>query len=299
MKLREYIATHDNPLTNFIKFFFYKISNKYYSVSDIIKSTEKLDNGYLRVELRDGLVLFCAPSENKSEMQFSDRVKYGKASRLENIEDVDRYFFIYEILSELFVNNIHFEHFEPEPGDTVIDCGANIGGFTLQAAKKVGPEGRVIAIEPDRKNIETLNMAILENDFKNITVVEKGLWSEKKVLEFNISNRPGEHSLCAADVNRYENRTVKIEVDTLDNILDDLGVEDASFLKMDIEGAEIEAVKGAEKLLSKEDLIWIIEASHIVDGKPAYDKVLPFLKERGLNIYDFESEMRGTIVAKK
>jgi FkbM family methyltransferase len=141
-----------------------------------------------------------------------------------------------DTLYDIFVRNFYTRFQAPKAGETVVDAGANIGVFTILAAKLVGERGRVIAIEPERKNLKNLRNNLKINGLKNVSVVPKGLWSrrEKKKLYLNDAN-PGAHTLVGkSSLGDAE----EIEVDTLDNILEELGVTRVDFIKMDIEGGD-------------------------------------------------------------
>ena len=62
-----------------------------------------------------------------------------------------------------------------KPGDVFVDVGANIGLFTLKAARLVGPHGRVVAVEPGLAASELLTANLLRNDFPNVSQICKAL----------------------------------------------------------------------------------------------------------------------------
>lgn len=119
----------------------------------------------------------------------------------------------------------------------------------------------------------------LEN---NIIIIKKGVWCKKSRMHFykkaffeGLSMmRPDEHSIKST-----------IEVDTLDNILVDLNIKKVDFIKMDIEGAEIEALKGIKETLKNNDTKLAIASYHIVDGHPTYKTIIPMMKEMGFKSY--------------
>ncbi len=298
MSLKNKIARSDAFWSTPIKIVFYRLANKYYEVNKIIKSTQINDDKSVFVELINGIKLECPPSQNKAEINFTERYKYGNKSKMDKILDVSKYYFMYEILSELYFHNEYFKYFDIKPADIVIDAGANIGGFAIQAAIKAGPAGKVFAIEPDEQNIETLKRNIAHNKLENITIVPLALWSEQCTKEFHISRRPGEHSLLSYDNELFsKGRTRAIQCDTLDNIFRDF--KRVNYLKMDIEGAEIEALKGAKNLLSKLSPNLLIEALHEVNGSPAYKTLVPYLQKLGYSLMREVDGMRGTIIARK
>jgi FkbM family methyltransferase len=149
-------------------------------------------------------------------------------------------------------------------GDVVIDCGAHIGGFT-RVALQAGAR-RVVAIEP-----ETLNLRALRRNLEpelasgRVTLVEKGVWDLSGKLPLHRSDVGDSHSLVAS-VTGPGDQT--IEVTTLDALAEALKLERVDFIKMDIEGAERRALRGARQLLRRHGPRLAISAYH-QKGDPA------------------------------
>ena len=76
---------------------------------------------------------------------------------------------------------------------------------------------------------------------------------------------------------------IEIKVDTLDNILEGLKIDRVNFIKMDIEGAEIEALKGMKETLGNNDVKLAIASYHKVNGQPTYKTIIPMMREMGFN----------------
>jgi FkbM family methyltransferase len=121
------------------------------------------------------------------------------------------------------------------PGDRAVDAGANVGFFTLLMAKLVGPTGRVYAIEPHPENVRRLKLNIEANSLLNVEVIEKAAWETERDLSLYTSSDSGENSL-----RKPANATGSRTVSTLR--LDSLPVP--RLVKLDIEGAEVQALKG-------------------------------------------------------
>ena len=120
-------------------------------------------------------------------------------------------------------------------------------------------------------------------------VVEKGLWNKKDKLELFIKERPEGNSLL---ISRGKVKTTEVEVDTLDNILEELKIDRVALVKMDIEGAEIEALKGMGKTLSNNGTRIVIAAYHIVDRQPTYKAIIPTMEAIGFRtILDSRKEI--------
>jgi FkbM family methyltransferase len=132
----------------------------------------------------------------------------------------------YQFLVETFILDVYRTADLLKENDLVIDLGATIGDFSILAAKKVGREGKVIAIEPDFYTYEILKSNIQKNNCQNIIPLNLGIGSE-----------PGETEIT------FEGRTYTCKLNTLENILRDLNITDKiNFIKMDIEGMEAEVV---------------------------------------------------------
>lgn len=156
--------------------------------------------------------------------------------------------------------------------DTMIDAGAFPGEFAIYAAKK--EEVDVIALEPDPENAEQLRENIRLNDVEDkITVLEKGLWKEEDQKGFERDRQLG----MASQIN--ENASITIDLDTLDSIVSEHGEPD--LVKMDIEGAEIEALKGAEKVLEEVRPKFSIATYHRRDGEKTFRQVEEILEQHG------------------
>jgi len=127
-----------------------------------------------------------------------------------------------------------------------MDIGANCGMFTIPLAKELGKNGKVVAIEIEKKNAYLLRKNVKLNGLGNVYVIEKGVFSKKGQMELNIDPfGTGGHSLLNIEGSKKE----KINVDTIDNILKDLKIKKVDLIKIDVEGVEIEAFKGARKTL--------------------------------------------------
>jgi FkbM family methyltransferase len=166
-----------------------------------------------------------------------------------------------------------------KPDDTVIDCGAYIGEFTLYAAAAIGPSGRVIAFEPDAGIYGRLLANIELNGFKNVTTVNKGLWSEDGILKFTGDSVKGYSFMFNGD----DPGAVDVPVVTLDSELARLKIGRINFIKADVEGAEIELIKGASGTFSNGRVIAAIASYHKIDGKKSYFELEETLARIGYN----------------
>ena len=144
-----------------------------------------------------------------------------------------------------------------KPGMRVVDVGANIGYYTLLLARLVGPNGEVIAFEPDLNNYRLLTKNAARNHFASITAVNKAVadYNGRARLFINKGHR-GDHRIYAGNEPRA---AVAIEATTLDAYLAGSAID---VVKMDIQGAEMLAFKGmAATIALNPELIILTEFS--------------------------------------
>jgi FkbM family methyltransferase len=139
------------------------------------------------------------------------------------------------------------------PGMTVFDIGANIGFFSLLAARLVGAIGRVTAFEADPEIVERLRENVVRNQAA-ISVEEKAVWSSSSPVLFaradaEASPDRGLGHVIDNDAKRPEPSTIRVEAVTVDDYARKSGAPD--FIKCDAEGAEVEVFRGADKLLNE------------------------------------------------
>jgi FkbM family methyltransferase len=133
------------------------------------------------------------------------------------------------------------------PGATFLDIGANIGYYSALALARVGPAGRVIAIEPDPETFEYLLRTIAANGADRAHVVRKGLADAPGTLRLyrNSSNR-GDNRLYANDL---ADGYVEVEVARADDVLAGLGIAKVDLIKIDVQGFEGKVFSGLERTI--------------------------------------------------
>ncbi len=87
------------------------------------------------------------------------------------------------------------EHFTPKGGDTVVDVGAHAGHYTLISSKRVGANGKVIAIEADPSNFEILNRNIKLNGLTNIIPINYAVYSKQTKLKLYLPDEESGFSI--------------------------------------------------------------------------------------------------------
>lgn len=163
-------------------------------------------------------------------------------------------------------------------GDRVLDIGANVGVYSLLARVLDGQEGMIDAFEPVAENREKLLKQFAINDFDNFTVHESAAADTGGTLEFRMTGNSATGHILKGTSAIGEVRQVPCVR------LDD-AVGDASFAlgKMDIEGGEIFALRGATEMLSVgSPPVWILEmGGYSKRFGVRSDEIVDFLKQQG------------------
>jgi len=147
---------------------------------------------------------------------------------------------------------------EPKKGEVIIDAGGFQGATAIWFADKVGERGMVYSFEPLEYNYNKMSQNIKRNNLENVVkVINMGLWDSITNL-FVINN--GSATSCLVKSGNLE-----IKVTTLDSYIQSEGLESIDFIKMDIEGAELKALKGATKTIMKFKPKLAISIYHLPD----------------------------------
>lgn len=137
------------------------------------------------------------------------------------------------------------------PGLTVLDIGAHHGLYTMIASKLVGSRGRVIAFEPSPRERKRLKRHVHVNSCSNVRISEVALGKTTK--RGNLYLADNEDNWCNSlrpPAVETKTKLVEVQVKTLDEFLAEFGIPQVDFVKMDVEGAEMEVLYGATKLLN-------------------------------------------------
>jgi FkbM family methyltransferase len=150
-------------------------------------------------------------------------------------------------------------------GDSIIDIGAHIGYVSMIAAKLVGHTGRVVSIEPEIFNFEHIKRHIDLNHIDNILPIRAVAGAESRETQLYInSDNDGGHALWDAGLHPYNKKTReqnvirKVDMLCLDDIVTQSGLDAVRAIKIDVEGAELEVLKGGEKSLIDYDIPFVI-----------------------------------------
>jgi FkbM family methyltransferase len=131
----------------------------------------------------------------------------------------------------------------------VIDVGANIGFYTLEIVNAVGPSGRVLAIEASPKLTKTIERHLKENNISNVTIVPFGVAESSGSAALTLPKNAHDGMLTLGKVEGTVEDQISLR--TIDDIVEEQNVSSIDFIKMDIEGSELSALKGATKTIER------------------------------------------------
>jgi FkbM family methyltransferase len=184
---------------------------------------------------------------------------------------------------EFCLQKLKEKGFSPE---VIVDCGAYIGSWT-KMVKKVFPNANILMIEPQASK-EPLLVQVCNEFSGTVDYVRCLLGSEQKekVTFFEVEGTETNSSVLE-DVTIRPGKVVTLKMTTLDDILREKKVKECTFLKLDVQGYELEVLKGAKEALKNAEVI-LLEVSFIRCNRsaPLFHEVVAFMKERGFLVYD-------------
>lgn len=170
---------------------------------------------------------------------------------------------------------LHFHKIKS--GETIIDAGANNGYLSVFFSKLTGPGGKVYAFEPDSINIRRINenLALDKTLDKNIIIENLLLWNENTTVDFYEAGTVGSSAVWIPD----NEKVVKKQAVRIDDWVKQNNITRLDFIKMDIEGAEIEAMEGCIETIKTLKPDFAIASYHIVSGQPTYKAIEAFFSK--------------------
>ena len=160
------------------------------------------------------------------------------------------------------------------PDDVVFDVGAHVGFYALLASELVVPNGEVCAFEPDPRNLSYLRRHVRLNHCGNVRIFAMAVGRKKSVSSFEEGRDSSQGHLS------MNGGSLFVPVVSLDDLLADGKIPVPDCIKIDVEGAELEVLKGARFLLQS-DHPSIFLATH---GRQLHERCCEFLVELGYSL---------------
>lgn len=170
------------------------------------------------------------------------------------------------------------------PGGTFIDIGCNKGDFTLLASHLVGQEGRVLAFEPHPENCLWIRKSVTKNSYRNIELFEMALSDTNGKAHLYLGEKSGFHTLLPGQPRRGKGM-IEVQTRKLDDLLAERQfTEPVDAMKIDVEGADMNVLRGAEKTISRNPNIVIFLDVHRLLGVNSKE-VCDYLRSFGLSLF--------------
>lgn len=133
-----------------------------------------------------------------------------------------------------------------KPGQTFVDIGANIGYFAVLAGRLVGPDGWIVAVEPDSDNLVTLTANLWRNGNRaNTTIVPAAAYSHSGAITLLVNEES--RAACVVKADAQEGEGILVPCTTVDDLPLERPID---MLKIDAEGSDLEVLRGARKALA-------------------------------------------------
>ena len=172
--------------------------------------------------------------------------------------------FVYEMPLCYFAFGYEYEKLETElisklKPKVFIDVGAHIGYYTM-LVHKVGAE-KIIAIEPDPRVFKILNRAIKANKLENIITINRAAYNKSNVtVELHLSTKSGLSSIFSSShLTKTRGGTASVKTITLDEVVRKLNLDKIDLVKIDVEGAEVYVLSGAQKVINQFRPLLLVE----------------------------------------
>jgi FkbM family methyltransferase len=145
------------------------------------------------------------------------------------------------------------------PGDVVYDIGANLGFFSLVAARLVGPEGRVFAFEPAPNNAEAIARNAELNLLSNIVVVPRAVSSRAGTARLQVVDDQSWSKLEEFGEHPFTEQVLEVETVTVDELVGSGELPPPGLVKIDVEGAELAALEGMGRTIEERRPVIVCE----------------------------------------
>jgi|GEM_PF-2365988 len=175
----------------------------------------------------------------------------------------------------------------PGRGDVILDCGAHVGNCAILFSRLVGKTGLVISLEPFAEAFSHLEERLQRLRLNNVVAVNKGLWNLDAQLPVSVLTDTRYSKIDPENISDAAAGDSKIRVTTIDRIVSELKLRRLDMIKMDIEGAEIEALQGAARTLQTLRPCLAIASYHKRNGQRTFKALAASLIQENYAVHTF------------
>ncbi len=190
---------------------------------------------------------------------------------------------------EVPIQNIFAQHLQA--GDVFYDIGANVGFFSIIAAKLVGNTGKIYAFEPGEGNANSIRHNARLNDFNQIEVIEKAVSNTSGEGQLLLAKYSGGHALTTADAPPDLAGEITIDLVSIDDLIAQNRITPPNFVKVDVEGAELDVLKGMSETIKtyQPTIIYEVDDGDRAGYERKYRELADFLESLNYQVTQIEN----------
>ena len=174
-----------------------------------------------------------------------------------------------------------------QQGDICWDIGANIGFYTCLLALQVGETGAVVAFEPAARTCGYLHENVSLNGFMNVTVINKGIGDKPEQRHLYYSEAGLAEGTASLKYTDRRAASERVTLDTIDNLVRELPTPD--FIKIDVEGYQLEALRGGEHCLKMHAPLLVAELKDVGEtNRATFEEIEDYISNLGYQLYEIE-----------
>ena len=175
----------------------------------------------------------------------------------------------------------------PGKGDMIFDCGAHVGNCAIIFSRLVGKTGLVISLEPFEEAFSLLDKRLQRLKLDNVIAIKKGLWNQPLQLPVTVLYSTLFSRIDPEKISEFSESDTTIKVTTIDRVVEELKLTRLDMIKMDIEGAEIEALQGSAHTLETLVPCLAVASYHKRNSEKTFQAVESYLIQKNYAVKTF------------
>ncbi|GAB4329469.1 MAG: hypothetical protein OHK0047_16340 [Leptolyngbyaceae cyanobacterium] len=192
-----------------------------------------------------------------------------------------------------FEQEMEFWRDQIQPGMAVIDVGANVGIYTITAARRVGKTGRVIAVEPFSNCVQCLQETCRVNDLNWVTVCQSAASDRNGTIRLALHDASELNQVITTEDELASGTYEEVPCFSLDTLIEQENLRQVDFLKIDAEGHELQVLQGSDRLLQRFSPTILYE--NIAGSQGNNTLVADFLTARDYRLYRYQPFVKQLI----
>lgn len=169
------------------------------------------------------------------------------------------------------------KYYDFKQGNVVVEAGAFIGFYAMRASELAGENGKVIAIEAVPENFEIMKRNVEANGLKNVILVNKAVWNTSQKIKFY---REGKQIGSITKEVVSTDKFIEVQAETIDAILKENGISKIDFIRIQLNGVELEALEGMNETLSYKPKV-LVAGIYTKNGVPVQTLLKDYLDKKG------------------